>query len=325
MKTKNSKVQEAFIEFLDAWASRDSQTLEKIRSFIDDSFTAFGTGEHEIFYNSEDMFEQISKEISQIPSALEHTEKWINVIELDARTSLLNSELKFTFELDGKTIEIGPLRMTVVWYKRNGHYKIVNFHVSIPDISSKAEVFPGSVEPKKYEEVSVVFTDFVGFTHIASSIPAKKLVDELNEIFMEFDEITAMTGLDKIKTIRDSYMAVAGLNDSNTNRAMQCVEWSNKVLNYLKKRNEHMGIKWEIRIGIHTGSVVGGIIGKVKKTLDLWGDTINIASKLEKQSLPNKINVSAYTYELIKDNYEGEYRGKIDIKGKGSIDMYFVR
>ena len=153
----------------------------------------------------------------------------------------------------------------------------------------------------------------------------KKLVEELNDLFTEFDQISTQEGISKIKTIGDSYMAAGGLKDPSANHAIQCIDWSKQVLKYLKKRNEYSGIKWEIRIGIHTGSSIGGIIGKENKTFDLWGDTINIASRLEKQSLPNKINVSAYTYELIKDNCECEYRGKIDIKGKGSIDMYFVK
>jgi len=165
----------------------------------------------------------------------------------------------------------------------------------------------------------------VGFTQIASSIPAKKLVEELNDLFTEFDKITTQKGISKIKTIVDSYMAAGGLKDPSVNHAIQCIDWSKQVLKFLKKRNEHSGIKWEIRVGIHTGSSIGGIIGKENKMFDLWGDTIIIASRLEKQSLPNKINVSAYTYELIKKNYDCEYRGKIDIKGKGSIDMYFVR
>jgi class 3 adenylate cyclase len=133
-----------------------------------------------------------------------------------------------------------------------------------------------------------------------------------------------MKGLDQIKTIGDSYMAVAGLSNKNVNHAVQCVDWANEVINFLRKRNENKGIKWDIRIGIHTGSAVGGIIGKVKKSFDLWGDTINIASRLEKESSVNKINISAYTYEKIRDKYECLYRGKIEIKGKGPLDMYFV-
>jgi class 3 adenylate cyclase len=119
-------------------------------------------------------------------------------------------------------------------------------------------------------------------------------------------------------------MAVAGLRNDNVNHAEQCVDWANEVIHFLRKRNENRGIKWDIRIGIHTGSAVGGIIGKVKKSFDLWGDTINIASRLEKESSVNKINISAYTFEKIRDTYECQYRGKIEIKGKGPLDMYFV-
>ncbi len=323
MKKKSSKVQEAFVEFLKVHFSRDPQT--SIESFLDDEFTGFGTAKHEYLRNPQDMIRQRNKEICQIPYPFEFDIKWIEETELDSRTSLLNSEVWFTYEKDGMTNEIGPVRMTAVWYRRNGSYKMVNLHASSPDISTESEVFPGSIEPTNYEEISVLFTDFEGFTNIASSIPAKKLVDELNEIFFEFDEITSRQGLDKIKTIGDSYMAVAGLNNKNVNHAIQCVDWSKEVINFLRKRNENRGIKWDIRIGIHTGSAVGGIIGKVKKSFDLWGDTINIASRLEKESSVNKINISAYTYEIIRGKYECTYRGKIEIKGKGPLDMYFVQ
>jgi class 3 adenylate cyclase len=324
MKTDTGIVQDRFLEFLKVWCSRDSQTLAKFKSFIDDEFTGFGSAKHEIFRNSQDLFEQTKKEISQIPYPIDPDIKWIEEVKLDSNTSLINCEIRFTFKLNERPIEFGPLRITFVWFRRNNSYKIASLHASLPDIASEAEVFPGSIKPTNYEEISVVFTDFVGFTNIASSIPAKKLVDELNDIFMKFDEITNKKGLDKIKTIGDSYMAVAGLNNSNNNHAVQCVNWAKEVIKYLRKRNEHKGIKWDIRIGIHTGSAVGGIIGKIKKTFDLWGDTINIANRIEKESLINKINISAYTYEQIRDKYDCKYRGKIDIKGKGSLDMYFV-
>ena len=325
MKIKNGKATDYFLEFFDAWCSRDSQAMTRLEAFIDDEFMGFGTAKHEVFQNPVAVVEQFKKEALQFPGRVTYQIHWISEIPLSAKTSIIIGEFKFIFHLEGEDAETQTIRITSGIRTRNGHYTIANFHISAPDISSEEEVFPGSVEPKIYEEISVLFTDFVGFTQIASSIPSKKLVEELNDLFTEFDKITTQKGISKIKTIGDSYMAAGGLKDPNVNHAIQCVEWAKEVLKYLKKRNEHSGIKWEIRIGIHTGSSIGGIIGKENKTFDLWGDTINISSRLEKQSLPNKINISAYTYELIKKNYECEYRGKIDIKGKGSIDMYFAQ
>ncbi|MCK5367533.1 MAG: nuclear transport factor 2 family protein [Cyclobacteriaceae bacterium] len=325
MKINNGKATDYFLEFLDVWCSRDAQAMNKLESFIDDEFMGFGSAKHEVHRNSVEVFEEFKKEALLFPGRITIQTHWIKEITLNAKTSIIAGEFKVVFHLEGENVEIETIRITSVLRIRNEHYTIVNFHISVPDVTGEEEIFPGSAKPKTYEEISVLFTDFVGFTQIASSIPAKKLVEELNDLFTEFDKITTQKGISKIKTIGDSYMAAGGLKDPSANHAIQCIDWSKQVLKYLKKRNEYSGIKWEIRIGIHTGSSIGGIIGKENKTFDLWGDTINIASRLEKQSLPNKINVSAYTYELIKDNCECEYRGKIDIKGKGSIDMYFVK
>jgi hypothetical protein len=194
MKTNFSEVQDAFRELLKIYCLRDPKT--SIRGFIDDEFTGFGAAKHEYLRNPEELIRQRNKEIIQIPYPLEPDIKWIEETEFDARTSILNCEVMFSYEKDGKTNEIGPIRMTVVWFKRNESYKIIDWHASSPDITSESEVYPGSIEPTNYEEISVVFTDLEGFTNIASSIPSKKLVDELNEIFFEFDEITSRKGLD---------------------------------------------------------------------------------------------------------------------------------
>ena len=182
----------------------------------------------------------------------------------------------------------------------------------------------GSTEPRRYEEVTILFTDFKGFTNTVGTLPAKKVVEELNDIFEHFDDIVDACGLEKIKTIGDSYMAAAGLPRELSDHAERCVDAALRMQRYLDDRNRTSAVKWTMRAGIHSGAVVAGVVGKRKFTYDLWGDTVNIASRMESASEPGRVNLSAYAYDLVKSRYKGEYRGKLDAKGKGEIDMYFV-
>ena len=182
----------------------------------------------------------------------------------------------------------------------------------------------GSTEPRRYEEVTILFTDFKGFTNTVGTLPAKKVVEELNDIFAHFDDIVDACGLEKIKTIGDSYMAAAGLPRELSDHAERCVDAALRMQRYLDDRNRTSAVKWTMRAGIHSGAVVAGVVGKRKFTYDLWGDTVNIASRMESASEPGRVNLSAYAYDLVKSRYKGEYRGKLDAKGKGEIDMYFV-
>ncbi len=182
----------------------------------------------------------------------------------------------------------------------------------------------GKSKPKVHQSVSILFSDFKGFTNTASTIPAERLITELNDIFVNFDDIVEQNGVEKIKTIGDAYMAVSGLYDENENHASKIIKAAIEMQQYLEKRNANAAIKWNVRIGIHSGSVISGIVGKNKFTFDIWGDTVNIASRLESQCEVKQINVSAYTYDLAKEEYKAEYRGKIDAKGKGEIDMYYI-
>lgn len=182
----------------------------------------------------------------------------------------------------------------------------------------------GSILPRRYEEISVLFSDFKGFTSTVSAMPAGRLVDELNDIFQVFDDIIDKHGIEKIKTIGDSYLIAAGLPKESGNHAIQCVRVALEMLRFIEQRNASSAIKWQMRVGIHSGTVVAGVVGKKKFTYDVWGDTVNIAQRMEASGVPGRVNVSAYTYHLVKDRFTCEYRGKIDAKGKGEIDMYFV-
>jgi class 3 adenylate cyclase len=182
----------------------------------------------------------------------------------------------------------------------------------------------GSVEPRRHEEVSILFTDFEGFTSAVAMIPAGRLVQELDELFRGFDEIISAHGLEKIKTIGDAYMAAAGLPLPAEDHAQRCVAAGLALCRYIAQRNSGSAMKWGLRVGVHSGAVVAGIVGKDKYAYDVWGDTVNVASRLESAGVAGRVNVSAYTYELARERFEGEYRGKIAAKGKGEVDMYFV-
>lgn len=183
----------------------------------------------------------------------------------------------------------------------------------------------GSVKPARFDEVSILFSDFKEFTNIVATIPTRKLINELNELFSEFDDIMEAEGIEKIQTVGDAYLAASGLPEEVPDHAIRCVRAAKKMIDFLNRRNETSAIKWKIRIGIHSGPIAAGVVGKKKFAYDIFGDTINTASRIETAGEEGKINVSAYTYDLIKDQFPCEYRGKISAKGKGDLDMYFVK
>lgn len=181
----------------------------------------------------------------------------------------------------------------------------------------------GFSNARQYENTSVLFTDFVNFTGISEQYTPTELVKEINTYFTEFDNIITQAGLEKIKTIGDSYLAVCGLPVLNEDHAMSTVTAAIRINEYMQSQVKN-GSQFQIRIGIHSGPLVAGIIGVKKFAYDVWGDTVNTASRMEQNSEPGKINISQSTYELIKGKVICQYRGKLPAKNKGDIDMYFV-
>ncbi len=196
----------------------------------------------------------------------------------------------------------------------------------LPEEIAKELKETGKAAPKKYESVTILFTDFKDFTKLVASISATTLVVELNDIFSQFDDIMDEVGIEKIETIGDAYMAASGLPRENPDHAQRCVEAAFRMVKFLEQRNENSEIKWNMRVGIHSGAVVAGVVGKKKFAYDLFGDSVNTASRMESNGEVGKVNISQATYELLKSdpNFAFENRGKIEAKGKGEIEMYFV-
>ena len=181
----------------------------------------------------------------------------------------------------------------------------------------------GTARPQRHESVTILFSDFSGFTQAVSTMPAHRMVAELDEIFGAFDRVADECGVEKIKTIGDAYMAVAGL-EGGDDHAERCVRMALLMIDYVRERNERAAFKWELRVGAHSGPVVSGVVGHSKYAFDIWGDSVNIAARMESSGEVGRANISAYTFDLVRERFQCTYRGKVDAKGKGAVDMYFV-
>ncbi|MFA5781063.1 MAG: adenylate/guanylate cyclase domain-containing protein [Bacteroidales bacterium] len=186
----------------------------------------------------------------------------------------------------------------------------------------------GSAKAKFFDQVTVMFSDFKDFTVIAQQLEPQELVSELNRCFVFFDDVCVRHNIEKIKTVGDSYMCAGGLPIKNKTNPIDMVLAAFEIRDFINRLKKEQSDKrrtlWKIRIGIHTGKIISGVVGKKKFAYDIWGDTVNTASRLEQSGLPNKINISGLTYELVKDFFECTYRGKVPVKHKGEIDMYFA-
>ncbi|HEV3273164.1 MAG TPA: adenylate/guanylate cyclase domain-containing protein [Candidatus Methylacidiphilales bacterium] len=186
----------------------------------------------------------------------------------------------------------------------------------------------GKVEARAFNSVTVAFTDFVDFTKIAESLSPSELVHELDSCFCGFDDIIARHGIEKLKTIGDSYMFAAGIPVASPTHAVDCILVALEMQAYIEAEKKLRGREgrhfWAMRMGIHTGSIMGGVIGNKKFAYDIWGDTVNTASRMESSGLPGQVNVSQATHEIARDFFEFEPRGKIATKRKGELEMFIV-
>ncbi|MCB1173979.1 MAG: adenylate/guanylate cyclase domain-containing protein [Leptospiraceae bacterium] len=199
----------------------------------------------------------------------------------------------------------------------------------LPDQIAGELKLKDSVKPLQYDQATVLFTDFVGFTRIAEKLSPEELVQELDHCFRFFDEVMQRHRMEKIKTIGDAYMAVGGIPEANGTNPVDAILAALEIQAFMQELNERHSAAgaefWQMRIGIHTGPLVAGVIGTRKFAYDVWGDAVNLASRMESSGAPGAVNISGYTYELVHEFFDMEHRGKIEAKNKGKVDMYFVK
>ncbi|QYA26466.1 tetratricopeptide repeat protein [Gramella sp. MT6] len=188
----------------------------------------------------------------------------------------------------------------------------------------------GKVVAKKFDSVSVLFGDFVGFTSYSERLSPEEVVDSVDFYFSKFDEIVEKYGLEKIKTLGDCYMCAGGLPFPSQDHAQRIVMAAFEMTEFVRSSKarseiEYKELNFDLKIGINSGPVVAGVVGTKKFAYDIWGDTVNIASRMESHSEPGKINISEKTCELIDRDFECEYRGEFEVKNKGFMKMYFVK
>jgi class 3 adenylate cyclase len=222
------------------------------------------------------------------------------------------------------------LLLTLYWYyraisreKKTSENLLLNI---LPAETAEELKQYGKVQAKKFDSVSVLFTDFKDFTRHSSALTPENLVRSVDYYFSKFDEIIGKHGLEKIKTMGDSYMCAGGLHVHQDDHAIKMIQASFEMVQIMEesKNDSETIMAYDIRIGVNTGPVVAGVVGTKKFAYDIWGDTVNVASRMESNSERGKINISQNTYELIKDTFDCEYRGEIEVKNKGMMKMYYV-
>jgi len=186
----------------------------------------------------------------------------------------------------------------------------------------------GKAQPRQYKKASVLFTDFKGFTNVAEKMTPTELVGELDDCFAKFDEIVTKHQLEKIKTIGDAYMCAGGIPEPNHLNPIHAVLAGLEIQSFMEEKHAERHAQnrayWSLRLGINTGEIVAGVVGKKKFAYDIWGDTVNTASRMESSGEIGKVNISGNTYNEVKDFFVCTHRGRIEAKSKGAIDMYFV-
>ena len=197
----------------------------------------------------------------------------------------------------------------------------------LPAATAKELKKNGEVKAQRFESVTVLFTDFFEFTKYSEVLHPEALVESVDFYFSKFDKIMEKHGLEKIKTVGDAYLCAGGLPFPTTDHAHKMTLAAQDILefvNAVKKEKTDGQVRFDIRIGMNTGPVIAGVVGTKKFAYDIWGDTVNVASRMESNSEPGKINISEYTYNLIKYDYDCEFRGSIKVKNRGDMNMYFL-
>lgn len=237
-----------------------------------------------------------------------------------------NRELESAnYELAAKNEEIEQQKEMIEKEKERSESLLLNI---LPKEIAEELKHNADLKPRSYDQVTVIFTDFKGFTQAAEVLSPEELIDELSECFSEFDSICERWNLERIKTMGDAYMCAGGVpspNYSNPVDAVSAAMEMQEVIEQLKQKKILQGKPYfDMRLGIHTGPVVAGVVGRKRFAYDIWGDTVNLAARMESSGEIGRVNISEYTYSLVRDYFFCSYRGKVQAKNKGEVDMYFV-
>lgn len=237
----------------------------------------------------------------------------------------LSNQTMAQLELRRKLIELSGARKALEAEKKRSEELLLNI---LPTTIADELKTRDEVEPRHYNSATIMFTDFKGFTRLAEASEPRTLVNDLNQYFSAFDEIIERNNLEKLKTIGDAYMCAGGLPEENRTHPVDACRAALEIQEFMTQVNrqrEKMHLPpWELRIGLHTGPVMAGVVGKKKFTYDIWGDAVNVAARIESNGEAGRIALSESTYHRVKDQFECEHRGLIDAKNKGVLHTYFL-
>ncbi len=280
-----------------------------------------GNLEHQIVIHSKDEIGEFANSFNQMTRYMVEANKY--------RDQLMNDIRELNSSLEQKVIERTTELENAKGIAEEERHKSDSLLLNIlPKNVAEDLKENGTVEPIYYESASILFTDFKGFTQIAEKLTPHELIKELDACFTQFDKITERNNLEKLKTIGDSYMCAGGLPKENRTHAINCCMAAMEIqaiMAQMKEIKQMMGFDyWELRLGIHSGPVIAGVVGAKKFAYDVWGDTVNLASRMESSGTSGKINISMATYQLVKQFFDCDYRGEIEAKNKGKIKMYYL-
>ncbi len=267
------------------------------------------------------------KATGDFENALKYHEKYhaveSEILGEGAQKQLTNLSFMHNLEQKEKDLEIEQLRNVELKKERDRSESLL-LNILPAEVAEELKE-KGSAGAKLFDDVTVLFTDFKDFTKVSERLTPQQLVDELHTCFSAFDHICVKYNIEKIKTVGDAYLAVSGLPIANPKHAEDLLKAAMEIRDFISERAKVMGGNgFQVRIGVHSGSVVAGIVGVKKFAYDIWGDTVNTAARMEQNSEAGRINISHTTYELVKGKFNFEYRGEIEAKNKGKLKMYFL-
>jgi class 3 adenylate cyclase len=255
--------------------------------------------------------------------AYRYTHAFNRAEDLSVKLNAANMDLEK--KVEERTMELQGTNVQLHSEKKKAEDLLLNI---LPSEIAEELKEHGYSKARRYPSITVMFTDFKNFTRVSEELTPEQLVREIDHCYRAYDDIIGQYGLEKIKTMGDSYICAGGLPKMNFTHPEDVVNAALAIRDFMDKyssdRRSRGEITFEIRIGVHTGPAVAGIVGAKKFAYDIWGDSVNLAARMESSGQAGKINISDSTYQMVKDKFTCTHRGKIDAKNKGEIDMYFV-